>query len=42
MFTPFELYWLLDKAGWEYEVVEVGEGVRYIRFLVTEPEEEEE
>ncbi len=40
--TPQELYELLDKAGLDYEVVEVFEGVRWIRFDVEEEEENEE
>ena len=38
--TPQELYELLDKAGVEYEVTEIFEGVRYLRVIVEEPEEE--
>ena len=38
--TPQELYELLDKAGVEYEVTEIFEGVRYLRVIVKEPEEE--
>jgi hypothetical protein len=41
MLTPFELYDLLDKADVEYEVVEMFDGVRYLRVLVTELETEE-
>ena len=37
--TPQELYELLDKAGVEYEVTEIFEGVRYLRVVVEEPEE---
>jgi len=40
--TPQKLYELLDKAGLDYEVVEVFEGVRWIRFDVEEEEENEE
>ena len=40
--TPQELYELLDKAGLDYEVVEVFEGFRWIRFDVEEVEENEE
>jgi hypothetical protein len=40
--TPQELYELLDKAGLDYEVVEVFEGARWIRFDVEEEEENEE
>ena len=39
--TPQELYELLDKAGLDYEVVEVFEGARWIRFEVEEEEEKE-
>lgn len=41
MFTPQELYDLLDNAGVEYEVVEIFEGIRYLRVLVNELETEE-
>ena len=40
--TPQELYELLDKAGLDYEVVEVFNGIRWIRFDVEEEEENEE
>ena len=40
--TPQELYELLDKAGLDYEVVEVFEGIRWIRFDIEEEEENEE
>lgn len=40
--TPQELYALLDKAGVEYEVTEVFEGVRYLRIEVAELEQESE
>ena len=39
--TPKELYELLDKAGVEYEVVEIFEGARFIRVEVQEEEEVE-
>jgi len=39
--TPQELYELLDKAGLDYDVVEVFEGIRWIRFDVEEKENEE-
>jgi len=39
--TPQKLYELLDKAGLDYEVVEVFEGVRWIRFDVEEETNEE-
>lgn len=38
--TATELYELLDNAGVEYEVTEMYEGVRYLRVLVNDPEEE--
>lgn len=40
--TPQELYELLDKAGADYEVVEIFEGARFLRVEVYEPEEEDE
>ena len=40
--TPQKLYELLDKAGLDYEVVQVFEGIRWIRFDVEEEEENEE
>lgn len=40
--TPQELYELLNKAGVEYEVTEMYEGVRYLRVIVKEPEEKTE
>ena len=40
--TPQELYEMLNKAGVEYEVTEMYEGVRYLRVIVKEPEEETE
>ncbi len=36
--TPEELYALLDKAGIEYEVVEIFEGARWLRIEVEETE----
>lgn len=38
--TPTELYDLLDKENIEYEVVEIFEGVRFLRILVNEEEGE--
>ena len=38
--TPKELYELLDKAGVDYEVVEIFEGVRFLSIEVTEEETE--
>jgi hypothetical protein len=40
MMTPNELYALLDKAGIEYEVVEIFEGARWLRIEVEEEEED--
>lgn len=40
--TPQELYDLLDKAGVEYELIEIFEGARYLRIVVEETEENEE
>jgi hypothetical protein len=37
--TAKEIYELLDKAGVEYEVVEIFEGARFIRVEVQEEEE---
>ena len=34
--TAQELYALLDKAGVEYEVVEIFEGARFVRVVVDE------
>jgi hypothetical protein len=39
--TAMELYELLNKAGVEYEVVEIFEGARFIRVEVQEEESEE-
>jgi hypothetical protein len=39
--TPKELYELLDKAGLEYEIVEIFEGVRVLRIEVEDGDEEE-
>ena len=38
--TPQELYELLNKAGVDYEVTELYEGVRYLRVVVEELKEE--
>ena len=40
--TPKELYDLLDKAGVDYEVIEIFEGARFLRIEVEEPKDEEE
>lgn len=37
--TPQELYDLLDKAGVEYELIEIFEGARYLRVVVDEEEQ---
>jgi len=43
MNTPDELYNFLDYGGFEYEVVEVFEGVRLLRIQVNdEPQEEDD
>jgi hypothetical protein len=39
--NAMELYELLDKAGVDYEVTEIFEGVRYVRVVVEEETEEE-
>ena len=38
--TPKELFNLLDKAGIEYEIVEIFEGVRILSIQVNEEEGE--
>lgn len=38
--TPEELYALLDKAGVDYEVVEIFEGARFLRVVVNDNYEE--
>lgn len=40
--TPQELYEVLDKAGVDYEVIEIFEGARFLRIVVEETEENEE
>ena len=37
--TPKEMYDLLDKVDMDYEVIEIFEGVRIVRILVDEEEE---
>ena len=37
---PMELYELLNNAGVDYEVVEIFEGVRFVRVVVEEEEDE--
>lgn len=39
--TPQELYALLDKAGVDYEVIEIFEGSRFLRVVVDEVDEDE-
>lgn len=39
--TPQELYEVLDKAGVDYEVIEIFEGTRLLRIEVQEQEDEE-
>jgi len=39
--TPKEMYDLLDKAGIDYEVVEIFEGVRILRVVVYEEVEDD-
>ncbi len=38
--TAQELYQVLNEAGVEYEVAEMHEGVRYLRVVVDELEQE--
>jgi len=38
--TPKELYELLDKAGVDYEVTQIFEGVRWVMVKVEEEETE--
>ena len=38
--TAQELYEMLDKAGVDYELVEIFEGVRFLRVVVDEAEED--
>ena len=40
--TPKELYELLDKAGVDYEVVDIYEGLRILRVVVLEEVEEDD
>lgn len=37
--TPKELYELLDKAGVDYELIEIFEGVRLLRVVVLEDDQ---
>ena len=40
--TPQQLYELLDKAGFEYDVVDIFEGVRVLRIEVEDVDEEDD
>lgn len=40
--TPTQLYDLLEKAGVEYEIVEIFEGVRILSIEVNDDKEDEE
>ena len=40
--TAYELYEALDKAGIDFEVVEIFDGLRVISIMVDEVDEEEE
>jgi hypothetical protein len=39
--TPTQLYDLLEKAGVEYEIVEIFEGVRILSIEVNDEKEED-
>lgn len=39
--TPQELYKVLDDADLDYEVVEIFDGARWVRFVVDEGEQDE-
>ena len=39
--TAMELYEMLNKAGIDFDVVEIFEGSRWLKFEVDEVEEEE-
>ena len=39
--TPQELYKALDDADLDYEVVEIFDGARWVRFLIDEEESDE-
>lgn len=39
--TPQELFKVLDDADLDYEVVEIFDGARWVRFLVDEEEQDE-
>lgn len=40
--TPQELYALLDRAGVDYEVIEIFEGARFLRVVVNDEVDEDE
>jgi len=40
--TPTQLYDLLEKAGVEYEIVEIFEGVRILSIEVNDEREDDE
>jgi len=40
--TPNEIYDVLDRIGAEYEIVEIGEGIRVLNIEVDEPTHEVE
>ena len=40
--TPNEVYDVLDRIGAEYDIVEIGEGIRVLNIYVDEPTEEVE
>ena len=39
--TPTKLYELLDQAGIEFDIVEIFEGVRFLRVVVEEETDNE-
>ena len=39
--TAYELYEALDKAGIDFEIVEIAEGLRVISIMVDEVSDEE-
>ena len=40
--TPNEIYDVLDRIGAEYDIVEIGEGIRVLTIQVDEPTDEVE
>ena len=40
--TPNEIYDVLDRVGAEYDIVEIGEGIRVLTIQVDEPTDEVE